>query len=265
MTFDNGHRAQRRRVIHDIIGLMAVSRDRVLVVLPALNEEASIRATLREIASVEPSVTRLVVNDGSTDHTSTIAAAEGALVANLPFNLGVGAAMRFGFRYALYHGFDVVIQLDADGQHDPKYIAALLEQLSSHDIAIGARFAGAGDYSVRGPRKWAMKMLSTVISHTAETPLTDTTSGFRASGPRAVKFFAADYPAEYLGDTVESLVTAIRSGLSVTQVPVAMRPRSGGQPSQNAWRSTVFLGRAVIALVFAYVRPRGSFEQGALQ
>lgn len=235
---------------------MAVTRNRVLIVLPAFNEEASIRATLDEIAEVDPTLTCLVVNDGSNDRTSEFAKSAGVRVADLPFNLGVGGAMRFGFRYAISHGFDVVIQLDADGQHDPRFIDALLNKLSENDIVIGARFAGTGTYTVSGPRKWAMKLLSGVISRTAKSTLTDTTSGFRASGPRAVEFFAADYPAEYLGDTVESLVTALRSGLTVTQVPVEMRARTGGQPSQNAWRSTVFLGRALIALAVAYIRPR---------
>lgn len=235
---------------------MAVTRNHVLIVLPAFNEEASIRATLDEIAVVEPTLTCLVVNDGSNDKTSEFAKSAGVRVADLPFNLGVGGAMRFGFRYALSHGFDVVIQLDADGQHDPRFIDALLNKLSENDIVIGARFAGTGNYTVSGPRKWAMKLLSGVISRTAKSTLTDTTSGFRASGPRAVEFFAADYPAEYLGDTVESLVTALRSGLTVTQVPVEMRARTGGQPSQNAWRSTLFLGRALIALAVAYIRPR---------
>lgn len=235
---------------------MAVTGNRVLIVLPAYNEEASIRATLDEIAKVDPTLNCLVVNDGSIDRTSEYAKSAGALVADLPFNLGVGGAMRFGFRYALTHGFDVVIQLDADGQHDPRFVRALLNKLSETDIVIGARFAGTGTYTVSGPRKWAMKLLSGVISRTAKSALTDTTSGFRASGPRAVAFFAADYPAEYLGDTVESLVTALRSGLTVAQVPVEMRPRTGGQPSQNAWRSTVFLGRALIALAVAYIRPR---------
>lgn len=237
---------------------MAVTGNRVLIVLPAYNEEASIRATLDEIAKVDPTLTCLVVNDGSIDRTSEYAKKAGVLVADLPFNLGVGGAMRFGFRYALTHGFDVVIQLDADGQHDPRFVGALLNKLSENDIVIGARFAGTGTYTVSGPRKWAMKLLSGVISRTAKSNLTDTTSGFRASGPRAVAFFAADYPAEYLGDTVESLVTALRSGLTVSQVPVEMRPRTGGQPSQNAWRSTVFLGRALIALAVAYIRPRTS-------
>lgn len=229
---------------------------RPLVVIPAFNEAEVIAQTISELRAADSSVSVLIVDDGSRDHTFDIAAAQGVRVARLPFNLGVGGAMRFGFRYAALHGFDAVVQLDADGQHDPRYLGELLAGLTDADVVIGARFAGAGDYQVRGPRKWAMALLAGTISRTAGVRLTDTTSGFRASGPRAVRLFADDYPAEYLGDTVESLVTGLRSGLTVRQVPVAMRPRQGGQPSQNAWRSTVFLFRALIALVFAYIRPR---------
>lgn len=244
---------------------MASALDQTLIVLPAFNEEEALGGTLAEIAAKLPGAHCLVVNDGSTDSTARVAKANGALVATLPFNMGVGAAMRFGFRYARTNGFRNVIQLDSDGQHDPAYVPLLLRELENVDLAIGARFAGEGEYEVSGPRKWAMVLLSSVISSTARTKLTDTTSGFRASGPRAVALFADDYPAEYLGDTVESLVTGLRSGLRVTQVPVAMRPRAGGQPSQNAWRSTVFLFRAMVALAFAYIRPKPLAAQGLEQ
>lgn len=244
---------------------MASALDQTLIVLPAFNEEEALGGTLAEIAAKLPGAHCLVVNDGSTDSTARVAKANGALVATLPFNMGVGAAMRFGFRYARANGFQNVLQLDSDGQHDPAYVPLLLHELENADLAIGARFAGEGEYAVSGPRKWAMVLLSSVISSTARTKLTDTTSGFRASGPRAVALFADDYPAEYLGDTVESLVTGLRSGLRVTQVPVAMRPRAGGQPSQNAWRSTVFLFRAMVALAFAYIRPKPLAAQGLEQ
>lgn len=237
---------------------MAFDVKDLLIVLPAFNEQASIVQTLNDIDRNVPGANKLVVDDGSTDKTADFARQAGAQVAQLPFNLGVGGAMRFGFRHASRNGYKVVIQLDADGQHDPAYIPELLRNLDESDLVIGARFAGEGDYEVHGPRKWAMGLLSTVISRSANSKLTDTTSGFRASGPRAIELFAKDYPAEYLGDTVESLVIALKSGLTVSQVPVAMRKRTGGQPSQNAWRSAVFLFRAATALIIAYMRPADS-------
>lgn len=226
--------------------------------MPALNEEASIADVVREVRSSLPECVCLVVDDGSSDRTAELASYAGAVVARLPFNLGVGGAMRFGFRHARAHGFDSVVQIDADGQHDPSAVRALLAGLADADLVIGARFAGTGDYRVRGPRRWAMRLLANVISRLARTPLTDTTSGFRAAGPRAVALFAEEYPAEYLGDTVESLVIATRAGLVVRQLPVAMRARAAGAPSQNAVRATVYLGRACLALVFALLRPRAT-------
>jgi len=232
---------------------------RTLIVMPALNEEASVGAVIREVYAALPGVTVLVVNDGSTDHTAEVAAQAGARVASLPFNLGVGGAMRVGFRYAMENDFDNVVQVDSDGQHDPSGVPALLAELGSADLVLGARFAGEGDYRVRGPRMWAMKTLASVLSRTSGARLTDTTSGFRASGPRAVALFASHYPAEYLGDTIEALVIASRAGLVVRQVPVSMRVRAGGVPSHNPMKSAVYLGRAGLALVFAFARPASSY------
>ena len=220
-----------------------------LVVMPAFNEEQAVGAVVAEVLSAVPGVTCLVVSDGSTDATAERALRAGATVLQLPFNLGVGGAMRAGFRYAVEHGFRYVVQVDADGQHNPRDVPTLVDALSEVDIVIGARFAGEGEYKASGPRAWAMKLLASTMSRIARTRLTDTTSGFRGAGPRAVELFAAHYPSEYLGDTVESLVLALRAGATVRQVPVAMRERAGGVPSQNAFRSTVYLVRALAALV----------------
>lgn len=228
---------------------------RTLIVMPALNEEGSVADVVNEVRSKLPGVTCLVVDDGSTDRTAERAEAAGAIVASLPYNLGVGGAMRLGFVYALENGFDNVVQVDSDGQHDPGNVPELIAALEDADVVLGARFAGTGSYEVRGPRKWAMLVLSSVLSRVAHVKLSDTTSGFRASGPRAVRLFAEHYPAEYLGDTIESLVIAARSGCTIAQVPVAMRQRVAGNPSHNPVKAAVYLARAGLALVFALVRP----------
>lgn len=234
---------------------------KTLIVMPAFNEEDAVGDVVREVHAALPGVSVLVVDDGSRDRTAAVARAAGARVARLPFNLGVGGAMRTGFRFALENGYSTVVQVDSDGQHDPAGVPALLAALAEgNDVVMGARFAGEGDYRVRGPRAWAMKVLSAVLSRTARTRLTDTTSGFRASGPRAIALFADHYPAEYLGDTIEALVIAARAGLTISQVPVAMRPRAGGVPSHNFVKSAIYLARASVALVFAYVRPRSSYR-----
>jgi len=230
---------------------------RLLVVIPAWNEQETLPAVIAELRQCLPGADVLVVDDGSTDRTSDVAWAAGSLVLELPINLGVGGAMRAGYTYALRHGYDATVQLDADGQHDPADIPRLLEAMVAEgaDVVIGARFAGVGEYSARGPRWWSMRLLAAVLSRVAKTHLTDTTSGFKAANRRATRLFAANYPAEYLGDTVESLVIASRAGLTIRQVGVAMRPRAGGQPSHGPVKAAVFLSRAFLALFIALSRP----------
>jgi len=222
--------------------------------MPAWNEGAVVGSTVREVLHANARYDVLVVNDGSTDATADEAAAAGATVLNLPFNLGVGGAMRAGFKYARRLGYVQVIQVDSDGQHDPRNIDEVLAGLEHADISIGARFADRGEYKVTGPRKWAMQLLAKVISGLAKTRLTDVTSGFRAANERAMAQYLDHYPAEYLGDTIDSLVVAIRSGCTVTQVPVEMRARQGGKPSHNPVKAAIYLGRSVFALLFALTR-----------
>ncbi|MGZ4438065.1 MAG: glycosyltransferase family 2 protein [Nocardioides sp.] len=228
---------------------------RVLVIVPAWNEQGSVAATVGEIVATNPEVDVLVVDDGSTDQTSREAAAAGALVCRLPFNVGVGGAMRAGYRYAIRHGYDVAVQIDADGQHDPRFLPKLQQRLEDADVVIGARFAeGSQTYHASFPRRAAMRLLAGVMSRKAGTRLTDVTSGYRVANRRAMQIFAAHYPAEYLGDTVESLVIALRCGCTVTQEPVDMRPRAVGQASQTPLKAAVYLLRVFVALSLSLVR-----------
>ena len=238
-----------------LTGDTSASVPKVLAVIPAFNEEHSVGGVIAELRDSNPTIDILVVDDGSRDRTARRAGEAGATVFSLPYNLGVGGAMRAGYRYALAHDYDVVVQVDADGQHDPRYVPALLQGLDEGaDIVVGARFAGLGDYSVRGPRRWAMLILALVISRLAQTTLTDVTSGFRAANRRAIATFAAYYPAEYLGDTVESLVIALRTGCSIRQEPVAMRKRVTGEASQSTFASMLFLARAGAAVALGLIR-----------
>ncbi len=220
-----------------------------LVVIPAYNEVASLPGVIAEVRSASPDFRILVVDDGSLDATSAVAAACDADVLRLPFNLGVGGALRAGFRYASRQGYQRMVQVDADGQHDAAEIARLLERLETADLVVGGRFAGQGDYQVGGTRRLVMSLLARSLSRRTHAELTDTTSGFRAFGPRAIALFARDYPAEYLGDTVEALLMAGRARLVVVQVPVVMRPRAGGVPSHSALKSAALLARLVPAFV----------------
>lgn len=225
-----------------------------LVIMPAWNEASVIGDTVRELLGCVSDIDLLVVDDGSSDDTVTLARAAGASVMVLPFNLGVGGALRAGYKYAWERGYSQAIQVDADGQHDPSQVETVFAGLEVADICIGSRFAGVGDYTVTGPRKWAMRLLSKAFTRAAGVPLTDVTSGFRAAGRRAILQYTEHYPAEYLGDTVDSLMTAIRAGLTVTQVPVRMRPRQGGEPSHSPWLASVYLVRSAFALLISTTR-----------
>lgn len=239
---------------------------KTVVVMPAFNEQDSITKVIEEVKKYLPQATLLVVDDGSIDFTLKFAKAAGAIVAPLPFNLGVGGAMRLGYKYAREHGFECLVQIDADGQHDPRDVSLLVEKIKDFDLVLGSRFAGKGNYRVSGPRNWAMMFLSWALSKICNTKLTDTTSGFKASGRKAIEIFAENFPAEYLGDTVEALVIASKTGLKISEVPVNMRERSGGKPSNSSFQSAVHLARACSAIFFSIMSPkknlriRGQFE-----
>jgi len=228
--------------------------ERVLTILPAWNEAESIAAVIKELQHEIPGMDILVVDDCSQDATAAVARSAGAKVVRLPYNLGVGGARRLGYRYAVEHQYDIAVQMDADGQHDPRYIRDMVEALNSADLVIGARFAGEGLYKVRGPRQWAMKLLSKALSAIAKTKLTDTTSGFRACRGELINFYSRNFPVEYLGDTVDTIVQAKRSGYVIKQIPVSMRPRQGGTPSASPAKSMVYLLRSGLALLLALVR-----------
>lgn len=227
------------------------ARGRVLVAVPAFNESATVASVVAAVRRELPEAGIVVVDDGSRDDTANAASLAGAAVLEMPFNVGVGGAMRAAFLYAWQEDFDAVVQVDADGQHPAEEIPKLLAALAHASVVVGSRFNESSEYPVRGPRKWAMKTLSFTLTRITGSQLTDTTSGFRAADRRAIRLFSRHYPVEYLGDTVESLVIASRAGLPIAQVPVQMRVRQGGTPSQNPFKSFLYLGRAMLALIVA--------------
>lgn len=222
---------------------------RTLIAIPAWNEQGSIADVIAKVREHRPDADILVVNDGSTDETAGLASAAGALVVSLPFNVGVGGAMRTAFLYAKREGYDALVQVDADGQHDPADLDHVLEGLSDADVVVGTRFHPDSMYFVGGPRRWAMVLLSKALSRMNKGTISDPTSGFRSAGPRAISLFAVDYPADYLGDTVGSLAIAIRNGLVIHETPVTMYFRQTGRPSKNAVWSALYLGRATLAII----------------
>ena len=217
--------------------------------IPAWNEEASITEVIEKVRTHQPDVDILVVDDGSTDATASAAEEAGATVISLPFNVGVGGAMRTAFLYAKREGYRAIVQVDADGQHDPADLDRVLGGLDDADIVVGTRFHPDSMYFVGGPRRWAMVLLSKALSFMNKGTISDPTSGFRSAGPRAIALFALEYPADYLGDTVGSLAIAIRKGLVIHETPVTMYFRQFGRPSKNALWSALYLGRASLAII----------------
>jgi glycosyltransferase involved in cell wall biosynthesis len=219
-----------------------------LVVIPAYNEAQVIEKTIFELIKYSE-YDFLFIDDGSTDSTLNILTKSGAPYLSLPFNLGVGVAMRTGFQFAHENGYQAVVQFDADLQHKPEYIAELLKALENNDVVVGSRFAGDKSYRVSLLRKLAMFLLKFAVSRHTGEKLSDVTSGFRAAGPKAIALFAEDYPAEYLADTVESLILAADHNLKICEIPVTMQERQGGKPSQNVFRSSLYLSRSVLVLI----------------
>lgn len=226
----------------------------VVVIVPAFNEQEALPGVIDDLRREAPGASVVVVDDGSRDRTAEVAVTAGSELIQLPFNVGVGGALRAGLLRAQRDGARAAVQCDADGQHPAASIADLVAGLAEADIVIGARFAGEGDYHVRGPRGWAMSFLAKVMSRLHRTRLTDVTSGFRAFGPRAIAVLAKELPPDYLGDTVEALVIAKQYGLVVRQIPVSMRERQGGVASHPPFKAMLFLFRVMLILGLALVR-----------
>jgi glycosyltransferase involved in cell wall biosynthesis len=232
--------------------------DNVLIVVPSYNEEESLPAVLDALCALVPLTSIVIVDDGSTDDTSAVAHRRGVQVVRMPFNVGVGGALRAGLLLARRRGISIAVQCDGDGQHPPDAIPRLVAGLATSDIVIGARFAGEGEYHVHGPRMWAIRLLASIMSRVHGASLTDVTSGFRAFGPRAIAVLSRELPPEYLGDTVEALVIAREHGLRVSQVPVAMLARQGGVVSHQPGWAALDLARAFVMLALSVIRLTGS-------
>lgn len=220
---------------------------RTIVVVPAYNEAECLPTVLDELAAVVPQLDIVVVDDGSADATSGVARAKGVPCIRLPFNLGIGGALRAGYRYAHEGGWDRAIQFDGDGQHRADQIPHLLDRLDQGtELAIGNRFAG-GEYTVGRSRRIAMSVLRVGVSLLCRRRFTDTTSGFRGVSQPLLGVFATEYPVEYM-DSVETLVAACRAGYTVEEVPVSMKPRQAGIPSTGRIRLVYHYARLLVVL-----------------
>lgn len=227
-------------------------RSDVLIVVPVHDEALSISGVLSDLREHTPDCDVVVVNDGSTDTTADVARAAGVPVIDLCFNLGIGGAVQAGFKYALERGYQYVVQLDGDGQHLAEEVPLLLEPVRAGrcEMAIGSRFVdGASAYEGSAVRRFATKLLSRICGALSGNRITDATSGFRAYGPRALQYLAAYYPHDY--PEPEAIVLLSRRGLPISEVPVRMRARQGGQSSIRGARTVYYMVKVTLALLIA--------------
>ncbi|MBS7225446.1 MAG: glycosyltransferase family 2 protein [Clostridiaceae bacterium] len=222
---------------------------RVLVIIPAYNEEEAILTTVSSV--VEAGYDYVVVNDGSTDKTLELCRANGVNVLDLPSNLGIGGAVQSGHKYAQRNGYDVDVQFDGDGQHDVAYIPDLLSSIDKgNDVVVGSRFIEEPKgFQSTLMRRIGKTWLAFLIRLFVGLNVTDPTSGFRACGKKAIELYSAEYPTDY--PEPESLVVATRSGLSVGEVPVVMRERQGGSSSIGLVSSVYYMIKVTLAIAIA--------------
>jgi glycosyltransferase involved in cell wall biosynthesis len=238
---------------------------RHLAIVPAYNEAASVAAVVSEIHQHAPDFDVVVVDDGSTDDTSDRARSAGAAVLRHPYNLGIGGAVQSGYLYAAERGYDVAVQVDGDGQHDPRCLEQLLAHLREHpelDMVTGSRFLAADGEGFRSsaPRRLGIRIFAWVLSRIVGQRVTDPTSGLRMSGRRGIELFAQDYPHDY--PEVEAVLLMHAHQLTSVEVPVKMRERTGGVSSINSTRSVYYMVKVLLAVFVGLFRARPAVRAG---
>jgi glycosyltransferase involved in cell wall biosynthesis len=233
-----------------------VAEPRRIAIVPARNEAGAIGGVLDELRAFDPSLDVVVVDDASTDRTAALAAARGAAVVRLPFNLGIGGAVQTGFKYALEHGYDIAVRLDGDGQHVPAELPKLLGPLErgEADIVVGSRFVGGAEGEYRPPiaRRAGIRFFARIVSLLVRQRVTDTTSGFQALNRKGIALFAADYPHDY--PEVEATVMVVKNRLRLVEVAATMREREHGTSHINTLRSVYYVLKVTLALFVGMFR-----------
>jgi glycosyltransferase involved in cell wall biosynthesis len=238
---------------------------RRVAVVPALNEAENIGRVIDELRAFDPGLEVVVVDDGSLDGTAHAAAAKGARVLRLPFNLGIGGAVQTGFRFAFENDFDLAVRVDGDGQHDPAQLGRVLAPVldGQADIVVGSRFAAMGPNGYRSSRtrRVGIRLLAWVVSRIVGQRVTDTTSGFQALNREGIALFARDYPHDY--PEVEATVMVFRHRLRLIEVPVEMRERGGGRSSITAIRSIYYMVKVLLAIFVGLFRRNVVPQEGS--
>ncbi len=224
-------------------------RNKVLIIIPAYNEAESIEGVISAVKKELPDAGIVVINDGSVDATGSIARGLGVSVVDMPYNMGIGAAMQTGYRYAALNDYDIAVQVDGDGQHPPDQITYLISPIGDGkaDMVIGSRFLEKGGYQPSLARNIGIKIFSTVISFITGRRITDTTSGFRAVNKGAIAFFTRNYPDDY--PEVEAIALLYKAGFSITETSVRMKERTGGKSSITALQAVYYMEKGFLSVL----------------
>ncbi len=226
----------------------------ILIVIPAFNEEATIREVVLGVRRSLLQVDILVVNDGSTDATETISRSEGVILLNHPYNMGIGATMQTGFLYALKTGYDTVVQIDGDGQHNPESLPSLIRPILEKrcNLVIGSRYLSEEGFKSTLPRQLGIKFFTCLIWVFTGKKVTDPTSGFRAMDRKVLELFSDEYPSDY--PEVEALVTAYKQGLTFQEVKTTMRHRQGGTSSIGLLSALYYMVKVSLSVSISMFR-----------
>lgn len=223
---------------------------KALVIIPAYNEGKNLVRLLDRLKEDCPQYDVVVVNDCSSDNTVTVCKEWGIHVIDLPVNLGIGGAVQSGYRYAQYEGYDAAVQVDGDGQHDPKYISILFAELEKGaNLCIGSRFISGKGFQSSRVRRFGIRYFSNLIYFFTGQRIKDPTSGFRACDREAIRLFAVDYPRDY--PEPESIVNAAKHNLKVSEVPVIMNRREEGKSSITSTKSLYYMIKVSLAIIIA--------------
>ena len=238
---------------------------KLLAIVPAYNEAGAIADTVSEIHRQAPGFDVVVVDDGSTDGTGDIARRTGARVLQLPFNVGIGGAVQAGYVFAAENDYEVAVQVDGDGQHDPRCLQVMVDHLRSHpelNMVTGSRFISAdGDgYRSSASRRLGIRIFGRILSAVVGRPVTDPTSGLRMTDRRGIELFARDYPHDY--PEVEAVLLLHHHRLTAEEIPVRMRERQSGVSSINASRSAYYMIKVLLAIFVGLLRTRPTVEPG---
>ena len=233
----------------------SVGRRRLLAVIPAFNEQGAIRRVVASVREILPEADVLVIDDGSSDRTMEEAEAAGALVVRHPFNLGIGATVQTGLRFACEEGYEIVFRLDGDGQHNPADLPQLFAALRDHrvDSVFGSRFLGV-DSMMKIPvaRRLGISCFRTLVTMLTRQRVTDSTSGLCCFNRRAVEVLAKYLPQDY--PEVEGRVVLHKAGLASVEVPVQMLPRTTGVSSIDSWRSIYYALKVSVAVLITGIK-----------